>query len=349
MFAIVAMALLGFYPGFGAEAKKTQSDVYWRAANPIGITDYTKQGQVLTLVLFNNDAQGSVTVKEVWISPIAYDLLLANVKIPSGTAAKVSLALPASEACSGSDSFEYKITFKYDTQDGTSYTQEGVSPLIGRCSSDEYTEEFCSMCGAVLCCQPAACVNEVCGSCGDGIADAGETCTNCISDVPCSGTCISGVCQTCIAAGAYGCDAPVDCCGSLTCSLPRGVCTSPSAGICSDGTCNPNEMCGTCGNPNVCCQADCGVCPVVCGDTFCNFAAGETCVTCDDDCGVCAFCGDGNCMPPTETCENCAGDCGICPFAICNDGNPDTGSCALCPNEHPSGCDGMTPSFLHTF
>ncbi len=48
-------------------------------------------------------------------------------------------------------------------------------------------------------------------------------------------------------------------------------------GTCGDGTCNPQEDCGSC-------PGDCGIC-TTCGNGTCE--AGETCANCATDCGAC--------------------------------------------------------------
>jgi large-conductance mechanosensitive channel len=48
-----------------------------------------------------------------------------------------------------------------------------------------------------------------------------------------------------------------------------------------------------------------------CGDSSCQFGAGENCSNCPGDCGVCPFCGDTLCNG-VEDCGSCPGDCGAC-------------------------------------
>gem|GEM_PF-1228747 len=52
--AIAAIGLLGGLPGFGADAKISQSDSYWKGARPFGIVASSQTGSTLTLVLQNN-------------------------------------------------------------------------------------------------------------------------------------------------------------------------------------------------------------------------------------------------------------------------------------------------------
>ncbi len=69
--------------------------------------------------------------------------------------------------------------------------------------------------------------------------------------------------------GRIDCDDP-DCWYVCTPSCSPGMACDPAASRCGDGTCTgPIETCSTC-------SADCGECPVVCGDNICS--PGETCI-----------------------------------------------------------------------
>jgi len=39
LIGIVAIALLGFFPGISGDVKQTQLDTFWRRATPVGITE----------------------------------------------------------------------------------------------------------------------------------------------------------------------------------------------------------------------------------------------------------------------------------------------------------------------
>jgi uncharacterized repeat protein (TIGR03806 family) len=62
-------------------------------------------------------------------------------------------------------------------------------------------------------------------------------------------------------------------------------------GTCGDGTCNPQEDCGSC-------SSDCGIC-TTCGNATCE--AGETCSNCATDCGACPLPGMDT-WPSNPTC-----------------------------------------------
>lgn len=79
------------------------------------------------------------------------------------------------------------------------------------------------------------------------------------------------------------------------------------------------------------CPSDCGACPIVCGDHFCDNA--ESCTTCPQDCGACPpMCGNGSCEAG-ETCSTCPQDCGACPV-VCGNGMCQAGeTCTNCPQD----------------
>lgn len=137
-------------------------------------------------------------------------------------------------------------------------------------------------------------------TCGNGICEAGENCSNCSID--CSATCGNGVCESS--------------CGenSLNCSIDCGP-------TCGNGVCESGETCSNC-------PIDCGSCGPTCGNGICE--TGETCSNCSIDCGVCPpTCGNGKCETG-ENCQNCKIDC---PTPTCGNG-----VCESNCGEGPSNC-----------
>ena len=55
MIALVSIALLGFFPGLAGDAKKTQSDSYWKSSRPFGILEHSQSSATLSLLVQNND------------------------------------------------------------------------------------------------------------------------------------------------------------------------------------------------------------------------------------------------------------------------------------------------------
>ncbi|MCP3682416.1 MAG: S8 family serine peptidase [bacterium] len=146
-------------------------------------------------------------------------------------------------------------------------------------------------------CEDGACLSEV--SCGDGLCNGDETCTNCPADCGvCAPVCGDGTCN-----GLEG----ENC---FTCEQDCGVC----APVCGDGNCDANETCNSC-------PADCGECRPGCGDGYCG--ATENCDNCKQDCGVCPLvCGDGICNDH-ETHDSCPSDCKAVHITISNNSRAD--------------------------
>lgn len=141
-------------------------------------------------------------------------------------------------------------------------------------------------------------------TCGDGMCQSNESCTNCPLDC--------GLCKTC---GNGTCDNGETC---SSCQQDCGACPT-----CGDGFCNNGEDCLTC-------APDCGVCPG-CGDKKCDATKNENCFTCPTDCGGCKGCGDGVCNG-NETCASCQKDCGVC--SVCGNNKCENfETCANCPGD----------------
>lgn len=127
--ALVAISLLGFFPGLALDAKKTQSDPYWKAARPFGIIEHSLNSEGnLTIVIQNNDANM---------------LTLLNVSIANssnGTATtfgggeKKVMVIRFLGSCTAGSAYEYNVNFTYNSTDISNQKQIGTKPLIGKCS-----------------------------------------------------------------------------------------------------------------------------------------------------------------------------------------------------------------------
>ena len=126
--ALVAIALLGFFPGLAGDAKKTQSDSYWKSARPFGVLEHTQAGTNLTLVLANNEpAQLNVTaIYSGEGSNFSSFLLNAGEK-------KVVIISNAT-SCTAGSAYEYPMNITYNSNDLTAQKQLGTKPLIGKCT-----------------------------------------------------------------------------------------------------------------------------------------------------------------------------------------------------------------------
>ena len=173
-------------------------------------------------------------------------------------------------------------------------------------------EEPCSadwQCGTGSFCVGGVCVEELATTCGDGICEGGETCSNCFTDC---GSCTPSTCDDCQNAGYYWCDVEA---GGELCVDNRGYCNEELGSViesCSDSgeACSADWQCGT-GSfcvGGVCVQES----TTTCGDGIC--ADGETCSNCFTDCGSCT----------PQTCEDCISEEGL----WCKD--PTSPSVAFC-------------------
>ncbi|MEI6426060.1 MAG: PKD domain-containing protein [Candidatus Absconditabacteria bacterium] len=167
-------------------------------------------------------------------------------------------------------------------------------------------------------------------SCGNGLIDAGESCTNCPADAGvCSIHCGNGTidpgetCQTCPSDVGF-CNST---CGNgkqevgetcINCPIDVPSCISG----CGNGKIDPGETCQTC-------PSDVGSCNPNCGNN--KIDIGETCQTCPSDVGSCnPNCGNGK-IDPGETCQICPSDVGSC-ISICGNGKQEVGeTCQNCP------------------
>jgi len=128
MIALVAIALLGFFPGLSLDAKKTQADSYWKSARPFGITEHSQTGTNLTLLLQNNEpAQLNVTaIYSGTGSNLSSFVLNAGEK-------KVVVIYNASSCTTGS-AYEYYTNITYNSNDVAGQKQLGTKPIIGKCA-----------------------------------------------------------------------------------------------------------------------------------------------------------------------------------------------------------------------
>ncbi len=312
--ALVAVALLG--GNYGTDASKTSSIAAWRSARPISLIDYSKDGSVLTLVLFNNDAV-ALSVTAIIVDGERIELA-KQVKIEPGSASKIYVPLPPSvQPCGdGTIEFSHRLTFIFES-DGIERSEDGPATLVGQCASNEIPEEACDTCAesGEICCTPAMCdpLSHICtlSIYGNGIVEEDEDCANCggeSGDVHCpqGTTCDgeTGQCAACIASGSSGCSETVLCCDEgVTCN--EGYCGTIDP--CGNGICDAGETCTTC-------PADCGI-----ADGWCW--RGEDEITCPDDCS------DANCevspfiCDPEESCTSCPEDCSECPECMSQLGN----------------------------
>ena len=138
--AMVAIALLGFFPGLAGDAKIAQSDSYWRgAARPYSVVEHSMvqsgANSVLTLILQNTEAE---QLKLTNIS--ARGSGFANSTAPNqyfsaGEKHNQTLTFVGT-TCTSGNTYELYLNFTYDNSDGsvTGQKQYGEKTLVGKCS-----------------------------------------------------------------------------------------------------------------------------------------------------------------------------------------------------------------------
>ena len=137
--AMVAIALLGFFPGLAGDARAGQSDAYWRGtARPFAILEHslaTGSGSSVNLAIQNLDSN-SKYLKTLNLTGTGINASNSSVNtyISAGqTVSSIAVALTAGSCTTGTP-YEFNVTFTYDSVGGiTGNTQRGTKPLVGVC------------------------------------------------------------------------------------------------------------------------------------------------------------------------------------------------------------------------
>jgi archaellum component FlaG (FlaF/FlaG flagellin family) len=150
--AMVAIALLGYFPGIAGDSMRTQADAYWKSTRPFSIVEHAQisNSPNMTLVLQNVDSlQQEITNISITGSGVTGE---ANVFLASGSNGffspgekkKVTIELhPANgdewEAdepmgCISGNNYEYQLLIIYNSPTITKLQQSGEKPIIGKCS-----------------------------------------------------------------------------------------------------------------------------------------------------------------------------------------------------------------------
>ncbi|VVB58686.1 Uncharacterised protein [Candidatus Anstonella stagnisolia] len=133
--ALVAISLLGFFPGLALDAKKTQSDPYWKAALPFGILEHSYSGSTgnLTVVLQNNGGD-RLTIINITIGTVTFNVSTANYSgVFSGGEKKVYI-IGGMGTCNAGSSYEFPVNISYNSTDIPYQRQIGTKPIIGKCA-----------------------------------------------------------------------------------------------------------------------------------------------------------------------------------------------------------------------
>ena len=137
--ALVAMALLNFFPDLSTYAKISQSDSYWRGVSrPFAITESAQSSSSANLIMVveNKDAEQRIlTTIQVSGTGVATNYTVTGNNRYFSAGEKRTFTIPLSTNCTAGSVYEYKISFNYTNADGTiSKVQIGDKPLMGKCS-----------------------------------------------------------------------------------------------------------------------------------------------------------------------------------------------------------------------
>ncbi|VVC02046.1 Uncharacterised protein [uncultured archaeon] len=135
--ALVALALLGFFPGISSDAKVSQSASYWRSeAKPISILEHhTNTTGYITLVLLNVDASGMIRIKNITIDGSfndSFSTSTGDLKIGPGEQKTVTIS--GVEAGDAGTLYDFPINITYTSANGVLTTQYGLKTLVGKYS-----------------------------------------------------------------------------------------------------------------------------------------------------------------------------------------------------------------------
>lgn len=133
--ALVAIALLGWFPGVSGDTRESQSRSYWNGAQPFAIMEYKSDSNTGNLTLsIRNQRSEKLTITGITIDGTAVTLP-SNISVKGGEEKVIQFALPTASQCdTPGDMFEYDLTITYSTKDITGIVQSGARPLIGKCS-----------------------------------------------------------------------------------------------------------------------------------------------------------------------------------------------------------------------
>lgn len=137
--AMVAIALLGFFPGLAGDAKIAQSDAYWRGtARPFSILEHSFSGTTLTLVIQNTEAEQrqltNISIGGSGFNNLA-DTVPATAYYSAGEKHSETITM-AGTTCTAGNTYELYLNFTYSNADGsiTGIKQYGEKSLVGKCS-----------------------------------------------------------------------------------------------------------------------------------------------------------------------------------------------------------------------
>ncbi len=138
--ALVALALLGFFPGLSTDAKIQQSQAYWQSeAKPFSIVESkvsASTGEV-TLALQNKDATGTFTLNAITLSSGGVTNSTSGLQIPfpPGSTQQVNGSNVPGMSISGAalgGAYDLQVTFNYTSPSQIPNQEYGGKTLTGR-------------------------------------------------------------------------------------------------------------------------------------------------------------------------------------------------------------------------
>jgi hypothetical protein len=168
--AMVAIALLGYFPGMSSDAKLAESDAYWQGdARPFGILEHSlDQNGTLYLIVQNMDTEQK-NIDSIFAEGSSF----FGVSGPRGTSAWLSGGEKKTYrvklwdgACMAGNVYELNVNITYANAQGDIIkTQFGNKKLAGRCSMDVASTasgaEACPnddmVCGRTCVCDGSSC------------------------------------------------------------------------------------------------------------------------------------------------------------------------------------------------
>lgn len=138
--AMVAIALLGYFPGLAGDAKTSESDAYWRgAARPFEVLEHSQisTNSTFILVVVNVDAS-QWNMNNLTIAGSGQNATWTPATLSQGyfsAGEKKVLYVNFSSNCTSGSTYEYYANFTYSNSDNTvTDRQVGSKTLVGRCS-----------------------------------------------------------------------------------------------------------------------------------------------------------------------------------------------------------------------
>ncbi|MFH1095262.1 MAG: class III signal peptide-containing protein [Candidatus Micrarchaeota archaeon] len=138
--AMVAIALLLFFPEMTYDAKARESSAYWQgAAHPFAVLDHAESAGStnLTLIVQNTEAeQKQLTVIDIGGNGVTGTLNLTDAQKFFSGGEKRALQIGLSNNCTSGNVYEYYINFTFSNADNsiTNQKQYGAKTLVGKCN-----------------------------------------------------------------------------------------------------------------------------------------------------------------------------------------------------------------------